>query len=654
MLSLVKRIWLLFLIFTFSLVLLQARNRFLERASSQVSAAVPAFPGAEGFGSQTIGGRGGKVIEVTNLNDSGTGSLRACIDAIDPRICIFRVAGTITLNSDIDIVNPYLTIAGQTAPGGGITLKAANSASTVHIRVRAPEIIIRYIRSRPGTKETNSRALSINNTNNTVYNVVIDHNSFSWSGDELTITWLATNRVSYQWNIASESLPPGFKGPSFGEDGGGYFSVHHNLIAHHTQRLPQVSASVGPVDMVNNLIYNPGGLGSVVKNGTHANYVKNYIKRGPNTASNFVYIKDGGVKGPAAGYYVEGNFLDGIQKLNTAVNQVNTRFNAPPITTTSPQVAYEEVLNKVGAYQGLDCNGNWFIRRDAVDIRVIQSVRDGTRGHNGSGYISSPADVGGWPTLAAGTPCADDYHDGMPNVWEQQRGLNLNQNDSAGYALDSNYTNIEMYINGPTTNVPPPTGSVIPTLTQTPTPTTSQIIVKLRFKILLPNIFLTVTNIPSSDVKIELRDGTSSVAVANADLVRNGNYFQTASEASFNISQSKAYSVFVKSKISLGRLFNNLMLTQSQTLDCTVVSNTACGELISQRDNKPLLSGDSDGFTVNSGSYNKVDSADLYVLATHFNQPATGQASFADFNLDGAEDISDLEILGKNYGIVGD
>src|SRR3989338_4486206 len=147
---------------------------------------VPAFPGAEGFGAAAVGGRGGQVIKVTNLNDSGPGSLRQCaVVESGPRICVFTIGGTITLNSDLDIVNPFLTIAGQTAPGGGITLKAANVGSTVHMQIRAPEVIVRYIRSRPGTREMNSRALSINNPQNIVHDVVIDHNSFSWSGDEM-------------------------------------------------------------------------------------------------------------------------------------------------------------------------------------------------------------------------------------------------------------------------------------------------------------------------------------------------------------------------------------------------------------------------------------------------------------------------------------
>ena len=152
---------------------------------------------------------------------------------------------------------------------------------------------------------------------------------------------------------------------------------------------------------------------------------------------------------------------------------------------------------------------------------------------------------------------------------------------------------------------------------------------------------------------VEVKDGSNVVATDNVELVRSGNYFRSASEVSFNIPQSKAYTVFVKTKRSIGRSFGNVMLSQSQVLDCTVSTNQNCGELSSQIDNKVLLSGDTDAFNTASGSYNKVDSADLQVLSQYFNQSAVSQASVADFNLDGAVNISDLEILGKNYGLQG-
>ena len=217
------------------------------------------------------------------------------------------------------------------------------------------------------------------------------------------------------------------------------------------------------------------------------------------------------------------------------------------------------------------------------------------------------------------------------NVWQPATGYNLLFNN--------------LVISGtPQTPIP----------SATPTPTGSSTSAKLKFKIQLPDVLSSTTNIAASEVQIELRDGTSSVGVANVGLTRNGSYFQPTSDGAFNISQNKAYIILIKIKTSLRRTFSGVNLAQSQTLDCTVTSNVSCGELISARDSKLLFSGDSDGFTAESGSFNKVDSADLQVLAGFFNQPATGQASGADFNLDSVVDISDLEILGKNYGLQGD
>ncbi|OGK46614.1 hypothetical protein A2963_02690 [Candidatus Roizmanbacteria bacterium RIFCSPLOWO2_01_FULL_40_13] len=170
----------------------------------------------------------------------------------------------------------------------------------------------------------------------------------------------------------------------------------------------------------------------------------------------------------------------------------------------------------------------------------------------------------------------------------------------------------------------------------------------------LPDVDQGMPDIPASDILIELRDGNTVVGSTQVDFIRIGSFFQTASEAGFDISQDKAYTIFVKSKISLGRWFSGVNLIQGQTLDCTVTSDPACGELIDLRDIKILESGDSDGFNTSSGSYNKVDSADLQVLNQYFNQPAIDAAAGADFNLDGNVDISDLEILGKNYALVGD
>ncbi|OGK14161.1 hypothetical protein A3B40_01195 [Candidatus Roizmanbacteria bacterium RIFCSPLOWO2_01_FULL_37_16] len=196
--------------------------------------------------------------------------------------------------------------------------------------------------------------------------------------------------------------------------------------------------------------------------------------------------------------------------------------------------------------------------------------------------------------------------------------------------------------------------SLAGTSTPTPTPTGSPTAAKLRFKILMPDVLPSTTGIASSNVVVEARDGSTTVATTNVALTRNGNYYQTSSDALLNIPSPKAYTIFIKSKISIGKLFNNVTLTPQQILDCTQIVNLLCGELISQKDSKPLVSGDTDGFAQSSGSYNKIDSADLQILASQFNTSPPTAGPSSDFNLDSQINILDLEILGKNYGGVGD
>ncbi|MHC4933496.1 MAG: hypothetical protein ACYTGV_15030 [Planctomycetota bacterium] len=156
----------------------------LQATFGQSPPSLPAFPGAEGFGAHSIGGRGGQVIEVTNLNDAGPGSLRAALEASGPRIVVFRVAGTIELDSSIEVQNPYLTVAGQTAPGDGITLKNSPLNAKTPLKIETYEVVIRYLRSRPGSNPADSGtldALTISNEEADVYNVIVDHSSFSWA-----------------------------------------------------------------------------------------------------------------------------------------------------------------------------------------------------------------------------------------------------------------------------------------------------------------------------------------------------------------------------------------------------------------------------------------------------------------------------------------
>ena len=421
---------------------------------------LPAFPGAEGFGATTVGGRGGRVIEVTNTNDHGPGSLRAAAGAEGPRIIVFRVSGTIEVDSPIEIVHPYLTIAGQTAPGGGITLKNSEANLYAPLQVKTHDVVIRYIRSRPGLggippathDGSNVDALTIADLQHDVYNVVIDHCSFSWSVDEIVNSWYDAHDVTVQWCIMSEGLHnperrqgSGSKGPLFGGKGSGRISVHHNLLAHNLGRNPMIKAS-GVVDLVNNVMFIPGTIAAVVDGelgACHVNVVGNAVLA-PNG--------DGLVHGLAilnrypVTIYAEGNLgpyrTDASQPEELFVSPRNAgrsrivpgRAEAPTVTAWSAGRALEVVLEQAGCVRPV---------RDAVDERVIADVIA-----RRARVISDPQEVGGWPELADGDAPADSDHDGMPDDWEQQHGFNADDpRDQVVDADSDGYTNIEEYLN---------------------------------------------------------------------------------------------------------------------------------------------------------------------------------------------------------------
>ena len=311
------------------------------------------FPGAEGFGAKTVGGRYGKVIEVTNLNDSGPGSLREAIDAPDPRIVVFRVAGTIELKSRLDITNPYITIAGQTAPGGGITLKNHPSNVDGTLIVETHDVIIRYIRSRPGapsSKSDNGDAIEINGSE--AYNVIVDHCSFSWAIDEVVSTWYDTHDITIQWSIISEGLYCSqhekgchSMGLLVGSEGAKNISVHHNLLSSNHERNPLVETG-GLVDVVNNVIYNAWGTPALVSDAygkVSANFVANYMKFGPDSDAGKYFLSVEVINEDEPGIYVEGNIspkrplddLDQTLALKPDLRKwvVGVRFEAPAIST---------------------------------------------------------------------------------------------------------------------------------------------------------------------------------------------------------------------------------------------------------------------------------------------------------------------------------
>jgi hypothetical protein len=438
-----------------------------------------AFPGAEGFGRCTQGGRGGRVIEVTNLNDSGSGSLRQCAEVESgPRTCVFRVSGTIALGAyDIVVRNPFLTIAGQTAPGAGIALKDGG------LSVKASDVIVRHLRVRPGPasfvqRQVNANGISIqSNEGVNIQNVIIDHCSVSWGTDDLIYVIFGTDNVTIQWSIMSEGLVdcgPECLGKAFlMAYGARSVSFHHNLSVHNYIRWPEVSGGgsspgfTGRLDFVNNVQYNGNGSDTVVDpyhGPIYANFVGNYWQDGPSSlAMNKRYpviraLGDLTYSGQA-GLYVAGNYgrywtpngggtiSYGLASPNTNIIWGDngglaippTRYAYPLVTTTDASTARTQVLAQAGAT---------LPARDAVDQRVINDITRGT-----GGWITHPADVGGWPLLASGTPPVDSDHDGMPDAWETSHGLNPgNAADGPQDADGDGFTNLEEYLNQSSTS----------------------------------------------------------------------------------------------------------------------------------------------------------------------------------------------------------
>jgi pectate lyase len=425
------------------------------------------------MGSQAKGGRGGQVIEVTNLDDAGPGSLRAAIETSGPRTVVFRVAGTIMLQASLVISNPYVTIAGQTAPGQGITLRDANAAVEGLIEVETHDVIIRYLTLRAGPPSAGDAMQILATDNHQTYNVVIDHNSMSWAVNRVLSTWYDVHDVTIQWNILSEGLncsihPKGChsKGVLLGgyasdenkDKPGAYnLSFHHNLMAHDGERNPYIEAA-GVVDVVNNVAYNPFGTFSHIDMvdqvaQDQVNYVGNYYKPGPDTEVKFgIRAMNPGEAG--AGIFVKGNIGPqrednrspdiNIVDPNSRQYVVSAPFSAAPVTTTDALQAYTQVLDDAGANKGLDCSGNFVARRDAIDARIVNDVKNGT-----GKIIDDPSEVGGWLTIAPANPCADSDHDGMPDAWEQKYGLNANDpSDANEDANENGYTNVEEFLNG--------------------------------------------------------------------------------------------------------------------------------------------------------------------------------------------------------------
>lgn len=480
------------------IVMKQAENGrpyvpWASKPSDLKKAEIPAFPGAEGGGAYTPGGRGGEVYVVTNLNDDGPGSFRWACEQGGARTIVFNVAGIIKLESPVIIRAPYVTIAGQTAPGDGVCIAGESVWINTH------DIIIRHMRFRRGETDVARRDDAIGG--NPVGNIIIDHVSASWGLDENMSMYrhmydpgdgsgrwkLPTVNITIQNSIFSEALDT--YNHAFGSTiGGGNSTFVRNLWASNISRNPSIGMSED-FNFVNNVVFNWWNRSA--DGGDHTsrwNFINNYYKPGPITPKDkpIAYrIAKGetgrsdhtrGIYGRiyAAGNFMEGypevtadNWAGGIQ-LEDAENpgallediRMSRPFPMAPVRIMPVKEAYGFVLENAGAT---------LPERDPVDIRIIETVRTGeidyaenVKTEIGKEYIKRrlPEDsykkgiiydisqVGGYPEYT-GEPYKDTDKDGMPDEWEQRYGLDPNDaSDAAGDLNGDGYTNIEKYING--------------------------------------------------------------------------------------------------------------------------------------------------------------------------------------------------------------
>jgi pectate lyase len=465
------------------LVLIVLLNAFISHSpaspdanqggSSAVPAAdrlFPAFPTAEGFGAFTPGGRGGKIYIVTTLEDYDdsrrrrpiSGSFREAIEAKGPRIVVFRVSGTIHGKNPFIIKNPYITIAGQTSPGG---------ICISRLEIKTHDVVVRYMRIRDAYRGDVAGGVA--------QNCIFDHCSISWGDDEVCSFSEFSNNVTIQWNIICYGPHPHSMGSLI--EGMQGITIHHNLYAHLWYRTPRIDGKQGFVeDIRNNVVYNfggepmyPGGAGMFV------NIVSNYFKEGPSTPTK------PGISGYVRGRpillidklqaFIGGNYYYGRDDLNsdnwkmvsphiycvvgkydtnaynymtveqvqeaagkyrdTLIRKIKMLRAAPfaAVNTDTAEQAYEKVLARAGAY---------LPTRDSIDSRVVDDTR------NGTGVIINRDMIGAYPTLTPAEAPPDGDMDGMSDTWERLNRLDpCNPADAAQDADNDGYTNVEEYLN---------------------------------------------------------------------------------------------------------------------------------------------------------------------------------------------------------------
>jgi hypothetical protein len=449
------------------------------------SSGLPAFPGAEGYGALALSGMGRgelEVLNVTNLRDSGAGSLRDAIGRSDPgrlSIIVFRTGGTITLSTPIVIDKPNLYIAGQTAPGDGIQLyNNGGKVLSLGRDGRGNNVVIRYVRFRSDKGEAEGQdVISVNGGTDLIF----DHVSVQFGNDEVfSFATLPANnsgtdlvRATIQRSIIAVGLRPHSVGSLFADvddksTSADFISLHHNLWANNAHRNPRVQGA-SPIQIINNISYNWRNRAGGMKSGARLDIVGNVLKAGPWTVGsdrNRIFEHDA-PPNELSLIFAQGNVAEPFQEDPNADQENLFRFrdlhtslpaeafsasrlaNPPiPITEQAAAVAYTNVLDDVGANARLDCSGEWVMAIDPLDQLILDQVRQGT-GPSTDEENDHPSDYGGVPILSQGTACTDSDADGMPDAFETRFGLNPNSPSDASQDADGDgYTNLEEFLNG--------------------------------------------------------------------------------------------------------------------------------------------------------------------------------------------------------------
>lgn len=410
-----------------------------SQAAPQPVKGQPAFAGAVGYGAAAKGGRGGRVIAVDTLADDGPGSLRACIDAQGPRVCIFRVSGLIRFNAPPPVIrNPFLTIAGQTAPGGGIVIAHAGDAMgrTPILIKNTHDIVIRHIRvrnDRAGTHRGSEDSFTIENSEQ----VILDHVSASWARDELVNGYGDNDWITISNSIFAEGIPKHDKCALLASDPKGpqHLSFIGNICAHNGDRNPDLNFPPGScAEIVNNILYNGQSEFAEIWEsfgGVPVSLIGNSFIAGQNTRPDTIGVARNvmGSKGVAKVYLADNRFDGDFVHLSPLLKEAEVATPPCPGTVAAAPVqrAYQAVLREAGAFP-----------RDDFDRRIVKQVRE-RKGH----IVRQPGTI---VEPAPGTPYPDADGDGMDDGWEARNGADPRKADAWAIGGGNGIANLDRFL----------------------------------------------------------------------------------------------------------------------------------------------------------------------------------------------------------------